>query len=1467
MNHGSLRRCFFETMEPRRMLDADPLQIGATYFEEDLGGDQHGDTFEITFQGGAANTELTRLIIDGDQGTPGMGQGDMIFDTEPGGLGADESLPFTLLELTSQDPSAGVTATVADGGHQLVVDLVGFQAGDHLVFSIDVDEVEGFDPQQTNLELVNDELDPIASGVEFQGSLLRAEFTADRYFDVSGSATFRNRYDDALVASGLDLPADDSGGKRDRSDGAFVELHQQIMPVTVSGTVYLDQDVDLNQDAGDPGIANVELQLWQQVGGSYESTGLTTQTDANGDYEFGLELDLRPGVYQVREVQPNGLFSVGAVAGSVDGRPVGVVGGDPDVLTSIAIPLGDQHAIDMDFAEAGPSSISGNVHLSDDDGNCFGNTTDQVPLAGVVLRLLDAQGNQIEETTTNSDGDYLFDNLRPGVYSVVEVQPAGLLNGGEHLGTVAGSTVGLSEQDAFRQIGLASNQAGINFDFCEHQPASLAGNVFHDFNDDGVRDADDEPIADVSVELRNEAGAASAFAQTKSDGSYQFQNLLAGTYTVVEVQPSGWTDGHDIAGTVAGQRRGVVTNDRIGTVVLKPGDAGIDYDFGEIQLSSISGLVHTDPNRNCVFDADDRPLANVSVELLDRDGKILSTQPTRNDGSYQFDGLRPGTYSVREIQPRGYLEGGQRVGTIDGVTIGSEALNLLSGIAMSSGQSAINFNFCEHLPASLEGSVFHDANDNGILETGESSISNVVIELQTGAGTLVATTTTGSDGSYKFQKLLSGTYSVVQTQPNGWIDGQDSAGSVAGQTRGVATNDRIGNVVLQPGDMGIDYDFGEIQLASITGFVHTDPNRNCLFDEGDSPLSNVIVELLDADGNVVATRKTADDGSYRFDALRPGVYSVREIQPDGLFHVGQRAGNRGGDIRVDDVIGQIMILSGDELVGYTFCEAPPSQLSGYVFQDGDAIETKDGKLLANLAELRDGIRTPDDTPIAGVVIELRDGLTGVVIDASEALPGFYEPGPIRATTDANGFYEFAGLRGGSYAVYEVQPSGFADGIDVAGTTTGTAFNVGGPVFEFIISQLTQDPKNDAIVRIPLGIGARSLENNFSEIVVLTTPDPPIFFPPPTPIPPTSIPPVSSPPRLVVPAIINPVVRNVQVTYVGGIDFSLQFTWHLSVIDAGTPRDPASATPYNAMLWSTSEFLNTNRWNTQLLREGHWQHIYGEDGVDISSPRSDFGIEGATPIVGDFNGDGVDELGVFYLGEWFIDLNGNGIWDEEDLWARLGTENDLPATGDWNGDGKDDIGIFGPEWAGDENALRHEPGLPDAQNLTRGRPKNVPPSLLDATDGQRLMQLHKNGTRRADVIDHVLRFGANGVYPVAGDFNGDGIRNIGVFRDGLWWLDLDGDGRWTDRDVQFEFGQASDLPVVGDLDGNGIEEIGVYRDGKWLLDTNGNHMLDAHDRVFEMGGERDIPVMGDWNGDGIDDPGIYSEQIDPDRDAA
>ena len=68
--------------------------------------------------------------------------------------------------------------------------------------------------------------------------------------------------------------------------------------------------------------------------------------------------------------------------------------------------------------------------------------------------------------------------------------------------------------------------------------------------------------------------------------------------------------------------------------------------------------------------------------------------------------------------------------------------------------------------------------------------------------------------------------------------------------------------------------------------------------------------------------------------------------------------------------------------------------------------------------------------------------------------------------------------------------------------------------------------------------------------------------------------------------------------------------------------------------------------------------------------------------------------------------------------------------------------------------------------------------------------------------------------------------------------------------------------MGDWNGDGVDEIGFVRNGRFYLDSNGNRELDAYDRVFEMGAPGDKPVVGDWNGDGIDDIATYREQSEP-----
>ena len=65
------------------------------------------------------------------------------------------------------------------------------------------------------------------------------------------------------------------------------------------------------------------------------------------------------------------------------------------------------------------------------------------PLTGVQIRLLDQNGQQVAQTITDTDGRYAFVDLLPGVYTVVEATPAGLIEGGAQAGWIDGQPDGL----------------------------------------------------------------------------------------------------------------------------------------------------------------------------------------------------------------------------------------------------------------------------------------------------------------------------------------------------------------------------------------------------------------------------------------------------------------------------------------------------------------------------------------------------------------------------------------------------------------------------------------------------------------------------------------------------------------------------------------------------------------------------------------------------------------------------------------------------------------------------------------------------------------------------------------------------------------------------------------------------------------------------------------------------------------
>jgi hypothetical protein len=79
----------------------------------------------------------------------------------------------------------------------------------------------------------------------------------------------------------------------------------------------------------------------------------------------------------------------------------------------------------------------------------------------------------------------------------------------------------------------------------------------------------------------------------------------------------------------------------------------------------------------------------------------------------------------------------------------------------------------------------------------------------------------------------------------------------------------------------------------------------------------------------------------------------------------------------------------------------------------------------------------------------------------------------------------------------------------------------------------------------------------------------------------------------------------------------------------------------------------------------------------------FGNADQLPVVGDWNGTGSQEIGLFLprYGKWYLDLNGNGTWDgcrsSDKCLGPFGVAGDRPVIGDWDGTGKVGIGVFRP----------------------------------------------------------------------------------------------------------------------------------------------------------------------------------------------
>lgn len=414
------------------------------------------------------------------------------------------------------------------------------------------------------------------------------------------------------------------------------------------------------------------------------------------------------------------------------------------------------------------------------------------------------------ESTVKVVYRYLPGNcLKDGNYSIIlnDQPPAGYVPGK----LSSGGTV-LNVPPGSNKIQVTLNDADlVDNDFAELIPAKVSGYVYVDNNNNGLKEAGENPINLVNLALTGTddlGNSVSKTTQTNSAGFYEFTGLRPGSYTVTETQPNNYLDGKVTPGSTGGS----AGTNAISQINLNSTANSVNNNFGELVSATLSGYVYVDANNNGIKEGGESPINLVSLTLTGTDdlgNSVSKTTQTNAAGFYEFTNLRPGNYTVTETQPNNYLDGIVTPGSLGG-TAGT---NLISGVPLASGKQSLNNNFGELVPASLSGYVYLDLNTSGVKDAGDPPIPNVTVTLvgTSNQGTVQITTTTNDSGFYQFTNLRPGTYSITETQPGGYSEGPNNIGNLGGQ----ATTNQFSGITLGMGIQGTDYNFGELQSADM----------------------------------------------------------------------------------------------------------------------------------------------------------------------------------------------------------------------------------------------------------------------------------------------------------------------------------------------------------------------------------------------------------------------------------------------------------------------------------------------------------------------------------------------------------------------------------------------------------------------------------------------------------------------------
>lgn len=627
-----------------------------------------------------------------------------------------------------------------------------------------------------------------------------------------------------------------------------------IYPASVSGYVYLDDDFSGTMTDKEKIVSGYLVKLYDENG----ELAAMDKTSVKGKYEL---TNVPPGNYTLGVTALKGYAFTRLGEGNVILNRTNGEGYSEVFHLDLK-----ENRTGMDIGMILPGTVRGSVFADKNDNGIRDDGENGLP--GVTVRLMGEEGEAFS-AEIGTDGSYLFDAVMPGNYYLEYTLPenavfARITNGGN---TVSGDHVGRSE--SFDMSSGIENTGPV----CGALTLGrIEGSVYQDHDGDGIRAADEESAAGMTVTLTpSRAELEAVSVTTDEEGTFTLEALRPDEYTLTVTCPEqhvlSRTDNLKLPLTAGKDTQSV-------QLPVAMGAEWTDQALGTVIPAGLSGLIWLDENNNGLFDPEEATPAGYEITVTDdRTGKVFDVLRTDGNGAWSTFGMIPGSFTLSfplDAQTIAPKQGNSDFREQNGQLI-------LSGVELKENESKDGLLLGIVRYTSIGGYVWIDR--GGSIET----LAGAEVVLKDKEGTELNSMLTASDGAYRFDKLMPGTYQLEATMPEGCVIIEPGDHRLKGEQISVMTDtlNRTGTsdmIDLKMAKDQLKMDIGCVLPGRAGDLCWLDLDGDGLQGMDEPGIPGVKITLL-RDGEVIAETVSDQYGFYRFSDLYPAYYTLQVAPP------------------------------------------------------------------------------------------------------------------------------------------------------------------------------------------------------------------------------------------------------------------------------------------------------------------------------------------------------------------------------------------------------------------------------------------------------------------------------------------------------------------------------------------------------------------------------------------------------------